>query len=339
MAEQTKIQWTDHTFNPWRGCAKVAAGCANCYAEATSKRNPGTLGIWGPHGTRVVASESMWRQPAKWNDAAECDCFAAGHVGERHLPSCPQFDRPRVFCASLADVFEDWDGPMVSSGKQPAYLGKDFRASGGENERLVMADVRRRLGRLIKTCLNIDWLVLTKRPENAPAMLAAMGITEMQPNLWLGTSIACRKDLANLDALRKSRDLAPVLFVSIEPLIEDLGPLDLSGIDWVIVGGESGPHARPCNVAWIRSVIEQCQAAGVACFVKQLGANPQHTSDCDWEEFCRPWPDGVYFDCPEDGEDSPLRIILRDPKGGDPAEWPEDLRVRQFPQASSLKPS
>jgi protein gp37 len=107
MAENTKIQWATHTFNPWRGCAKIAPGCANCYADAQSKRNPGTLGVWGPNGTRVVASEAMWREPLKWNKAAACletfDCNAGDHSD-----CCPQKVRDRVFCASLADVFEDW---------------------------------------------------------------------------------------------------------------------------------------------------------------------------------------------------------------------------------------
>lgn len=96
MAENTKIQWADHTFNPWRGCTKIAPGCANCYADAQSKRNPGTLGVWGPNGTRVVASEAMWREPLKWNKAAACletfDCNAGDHSD-----CCPQKVRDREF--------------------------------------------------------------------------------------------------------------------------------------------------------------------------------------------------------------------------------------------------
>src|SRR4051794_38669367 len=90
MATETKIQWTHHTFNPWRGCQKVSPGCAHCYAEQLSLRNPKVLGEWGPDGKRVIASESYWRLPLKWNR----DAHKAG-------------ERRRVFCASLADVFED----------------------------------------------------------------------------------------------------------------------------------------------------------------------------------------------------------------------------------------
>jgi hypothetical protein len=95
MAEKTKIEWTHCTFNPWRGCSKVHAGCAHCYAEREAKRFPANRGIWGPNGTRVKASAAMWAEPAKWNAQAQ----AAG-------------ERRRVFCASLADVFEDWDGAI-----------------------------------------------------------------------------------------------------------------------------------------------------------------------------------------------------------------------------------
>lgn len=90
MGVNTKIEWTTHTFNPWRGCTRISEGCRFCYAETLSRRNPAVLGVWGDEGTRVVASESMWRQPIKWDREAA----AAG-------------ERRRVFCASLADAFED----------------------------------------------------------------------------------------------------------------------------------------------------------------------------------------------------------------------------------------
>jgi protein gp37 len=122
MGANSKIQWTNHTFNPWRGCSKVSAGCQHCYAEAMSRRNPAVLGEWGPKGTRVVAAEAMWRQPLKWDRDAQ----AAGV-------------RARVFCASLADVFED---------------------------RADLETPRHELLRLIDSTRSLDWLLLTKRPEN-----------------------------------------------------------------------------------------------------------------------------------------------------------------------------
>ena len=97
MGDVTKIQWCHHTFNPWRGCSKVHTGCLNCYAEKEATRFPANRGIWGPHGTRVRAADSMWSKPIAWNKAAEA-------CGERR----------RVFCASLADVFETFDGGVLN---------------------------------------------------------------------------------------------------------------------------------------------------------------------------------------------------------------------------------
>ncbi len=125
MGVETKIQWTDHTFNPWRGCTKVAPGCANCYAEREAKRFPDNRGIWGPNGTRVRASDAMWKEPLKWNAAclvAQCD--DCGNIYPKAPKTCKcgctmfksyakTQGRPRVFCASLADVFEDWQGPVL----------------------------------------------------------------------------------------------------------------------------------------------------------------------------------------------------------------------------------
>lgn len=248
MAENSKIEWTHHTFNPWRGCTKVSAGCKHCYAETLSGRNPGTLGIWGKHGTRVIASESYWRQPLKWNRDAE-------RAGERR----------RVFCASLADVFE---GPE----SMPA-----------EAWPLVQA-ARARLFELIKATPWLDWLLLTKRPKFIAVMLPA-DWDQGYPNVWLGTSVenqaAADKRIPELLAVP-----AAVRFLSCEPL---LGPVDLSawlweeagpewagrnpapGIDWVIAGGESGGGARPMHPNWARGLRDQCVEAGVAFLFKQWG--------------------------------------------------------------------
>lgn len=294
MATMTKIQWCDHTWNPWRGCTKVSAGCANCYAEAGSKRNPKVLGEWGPKGRRAIAAESYWKLPLAWDRAAQ----AAG-------------ERRRVFCASLADVFEH--NPQVT-------------------------EARARMFRVIDSTPNLDWLLLTKRPENivpfwhTRSWVDGDGRTlgESKPtrqtlrrdNVWLGTSV---EDQAAADTriaeLVRARDLAAVLFLSLEPLIGPVDLLRVSGrepgrfwggclldsIDWAIIGGESGADARACDVDWIRSLVDQCGEGGVAPFVKQLGANVV-----------------------EGG--MPLFPPFKDHKGGDIDEWPEDLKVRAFPR-------
>ncbi len=372
MAENTKIQWATHTFNPWRGCAKIAEGCANCYADAQSKRNPGTLGVWGPDGTRVLASESMWRSPVKWDLEAgrQRDNWPYGGGKDKG-----DYVRPRVFCASLADVFEDWPGIMRGSkGGYLHHADKWQRRDGSlyveisdiaiGKSRVTLDDARARLFALIDATPNLDWLLLTKRPENVRNMWLDerhYRPTGHRPNVWLGTSIACQEDAdRNIPELLTCRDLAAKLFVSAEPLV---GPVDLSrvdlrsdlpvasnweakdvvrrtfesygptherrsdrtghGVDWVIVGGESGPHARPCNVDWVRSIVRQCKDAEVACFVKQLGAA---CLDNDGDSRCE-WPGLTQFVRVSEG----CKVKLIDHKGGDPSEWPEDLRVRTVP--------
>ena len=353
MGANTKIQWAHHTFNPWRGCTKVAAGCANCYAESQAKRNPGTLGVWGPDGSRVVAAEAMWRQPVKWNRDVETTV------------EIWKDDRPRVFCGSLCDVFEDWQGQCrmsdggwcVKHREWGKFTGFGSCALAKGNDAVYLNDVRARLFAAIDATPNLDWLLLTKRPENIRRMIPIKhgrhdaikdGRANVEAwrreNVWLGTSIACQEDAdRNVPELLKCRDLAAKLFLSIEPLV---GPVDISrwlgpqsegqwmnvvecghrsseyGINWVIVGGESGTNARPCDVAWIRSIVKQCRAAGVPVFVKQLGAVPE--CRCDeggWQRAA----DGTCND------NSCRRVKLLDPKGGDPAEWTEDLRVREVP--------
>jgi len=256
MAENSKIQWTDMTFNPWRGCTKISAGCANCYAETMSGRNPGVLGVWGPNGTRVVAAEAQWKEPLKWEKRAQTAFIAARMAGE------PAPERPRVFCASLADVFEDWPYTMVDS--QGRTLNTDWTPQLHGDAALMMRHVRERLFRLIDATPNLDWLILTKRPENLKGMLPTIWQTDRMPNnLWLGTSVE-NQEQAEKRIPELLKVPAAVRFLSCEPL---LGPVDLEkwlyrykskvsglryktpgaagdhdvlpGIDWVIVGGES----------------------------------------------------------------------------------------------------
>ncbi len=300
--KNSNIEWTHHTFNPWRGCTKVSPGCQNCYAEALSKRNPATLGVWGDSGTRVLASEAYWKEPLKWDREAK----AAG-------------ERRRVFCASLADVFED---------------------------RPEMRLWRERLWALIRRCPDLDWLLLTKRPEGFKTMLPwskAGSAVEHEgvvwPHVWLGVSVEDQQR-ADERIPHLLSTPAAVRFLSCEPL---LGPVDLKfkgpwdppgycraeRINWVIVGGESGPQARPCGVEWMRGVLRQCQAARVACFVKQLGSRPLVTSNDDLGQFRNVVGRKNNYGPVEKGEEPVVR--LKDRKGGDIEEFPVDLRVREFP--------
>jgi len=218
-----------------------------------SKRNPGTLGEWGPRGTRVVAAESYWKLPLRWDKAA-------AEAGERR----------RVFCASLADVFE---GPETML----------------QSEWVKVEAARLRLFDLIVDTPNLDWLLLTKRPQNILKMIKGFFPWEahggIPPNVWIGTSVEDQQT-ADERIPHLLKVPARVRFLSCEPL---LGPVDLGiaadplygvlssltetgpGIHWIIVGGESGANARPMHPDWARSLRDQAQAAGVPFFFKQHG--------------------------------------------------------------------
>jgi len=230
MAEQTKIQWCDHTFNPWIGCAKVSEGCQHCYAENMMADRYHRV-VWGEDGTRKRTK--TWADPRKWDRQAEVD-------GWKH----------KVFCASLADIFED---------------------------RGELIPWRDDLFELIDDCPNLHWLLLTKRPEKIVSMWPADG--RERENVWLGTSISNQRNTEAIDKLLSARFLAPVIFLSVEPQI---GPINLRPwlfpeplINWVIVGGESKQgksDARRFDMDWADELVEQCRDANVPVFVKQMGS-------------------------------------------------------------------
>jgi protein gp37 len=237
MAENSKIEWCDHTFNPWFGCTKVSPACKHCYAESLTKRTG--LVVWGPQAERRVSSEANWKLPLKW----ERDARDNG-------------GNPKVFCASLADVFED---------------------------RSEIVEARKRLWDLIDRTQCLRWLLLTKRPENISGMLPEYWGNGWA-NVWLGTTV---EDQQRVDERipHLLRTPAAKRFLSVEPMlgaVDLLVPLSIGcgesgctqcrGIDWVICGGESGRNARPMHPDWARSLLDQCKAAGVAFFMKQLSS-------------------------------------------------------------------
>lgn len=335
MVENTKIQWASHTFNPWIGCSKVHTGCTNCYAEALAGR---LSVVWGPNGTRRRTADSTWRQVEKWNrQAAPGICTCPGGIARpytSHNWPCPAVvDRPRVF-PSLCDIFEDWQGPIVGSNGDRLYVCTEGQYEGNVGDfpsgrPATMADIRRDFFALVDRCQNLDFLLLTKRPENVRRMWPIDRLHDVSDpmielrNVWLLYSASDQASLeSGLPHLLACRDLVPVLGLSLEPLV---GPVDLSSwlgakatIGWVVVGGESGPRARPCNVEWIRLVVEQCKAAAVPLFVKQLGSHVFTTGEVWLAD-----------------QKSDRRAFLVDRKGGNPDEWLWDLRVRSFPEASA----
>lgn len=261
MTANSKIEWTDHTFNPWVGCQKVSQACTSCYAESWARRT-GQAGLW--RGERRRTSVANWREPLKWDRAAaeeEKDTGVASTV--------------RVFCASLADVFED----------HPA-IDPQWRVD---------------LWELIARTPFLTWLLLTKRPENVRAMVPPHWLTDWPARVWLGTTVEDQAR-ANERIPHLLQIPAPVRFLSMEPL---LGPVMLdphwlpssippglysrrmaaerggwvgNGIGWVIAGGESGPKARHTHPGWLRGLRDQCNAVRVPFFFKQWG---------EWREAVR----------------------------------------------------
>jgi len=282
VASSTKIEWCDATFNPWTGCTKVSPGCANCYAESHfSTKMRGVK--WGPQGDRVVASESKWAEPIKWDKLAKtghCLGCAGRCIDDKGEPceACSGTGelgrfRARVFCASMADVFEDWQGSMLNAKHEKLYLSRTGGwIDGGPSQfssKFTMQHARNRLFATIDSTYYLDYLLLTKRIENVGRMIPDHWSVALPKNVWIGTSVENRDTLYRIDRLREIK--ARVRFLSVEPLLADLGAIDLTGIHWVIVGGESGPNARPMNSDWVRSLRDQCVAAGVPFFFKQWG--------------------------------------------------------------------
>lgn len=233
MGVDTRIEWAHDTLNLWWGCTKVSEGCQNCYAERLSDKRFGG-NAWGPSGVR--------RPIASWPATLREIARKAAMAGERR----------RVFVNSMSDTFE---GPETCG-------GADSR-----NWRVIQSG-RKNLYEVMWENPMLDFLVLTKRPRNALFAWADWG-DAWPSNCWLGTSV---EDQATADArlpwLLKAR--AAIRFVSCEPL---LGPVDLTpyhhGIDWIIVGGESGPNARPMNAEWVRAIRDH--RGDAKFFFKQWG--------------------------------------------------------------------
>ena len=308
MAAETKIGWCQNsdgtagaTFNPWCGCSRVSSGCDHCYAETWAKR--AGEDVWGPGKPRRRTTESNWRQPLKWDAAA-----------------AKKGIRQRIFCASLADVFDN-EAP------QPW---------------------RNDLWTLIRATPNCDWIIVTKRIGNAVSMLPA-DWGDGYPNVWLCATVVNQLE-ADRDIPKLLAVPAAVRGVSMEPLLGavDLVHLrqynlrrepwidalrgwvsrgglpasrsecgigvsaskELPALDWIKIGGESGGgNARPMDIAWVRDLLRQTRAAGVVTYVKQLGQNPVLNG----------------------------AAYLVAGKGADPVEWPDDLRVQEVPFTGTLR--
>jgi protein gp37 len=286
---KTSIQWTDTTWNPVRGCSRVSEGCRNCYAETMAAR----------FSDKGMAYEGLaTRHPARWTGKVR--------LIEEHLEDPLKWRAPRrVFVNSMSDLFHE---SLTITHQTDIFE--------------VMAK-----------CPQHTFQILTKRADQLYRMKQiGVGVAYRLgkesvpnfwplPNVWLGVSAEDQKTFAERwDYLRHVP--AAVRFISMEPL---LGSIDMQSELWEDL--ESGPNARPCDISNIRSIVEQCKAASVPCFVKQLGSVPV------WNGC------GLVANNPkcltsQSMDDSRLiQLHPSDRKGGDPSEWPEDLRIREFPRS------
>ena len=338
MSTASNIEWTDATWNPVTGCTRVSAGCDHCYAVTMTHRLEGMgqakyagLTVLNPRGERhfngvVRCHEDALEVPLKWKT-------------------------PRlVFVNSMSDLFHEKvpfefiDRVFAVMALCPRHTFQVLtKRPGRMAEYLAALDVNR-IWRCVGKLIGED--AFTKRdavlPHGSAEESAWWDEGGPLPNVWLGTSV---EDQAAADERipHLLKCPAAVRFLSCEPL---LGAVNLSaffggpyvglpgdkvhenynfGIHWVIVGGESGKGARPCNVAWELSIVGQCRAAGVPVFVKQVGARPIGVCPCKADDG------DPHQGCPACGGDGAISLHLHDPKGSNWNEWPEDLRVREFP--------
>lgn len=342
MSDDSKIEWTDATWQVTRGCSQVSAGCTNCYAQAFAHRglHESTRGL-----TRATESGPRWTGEIR--------------LAPENLDQPLKWKHPRrIFVNSMSDLFHE-DVP-------DEYIAAVFgvMASCPQHTFQVLTKRAERMTRWFESAAHraLDWCACAAddalesylpRSDRALAFAPGRGSkTWPLPNVWMGVSVE-NQEQADKRIPHLLRTPSAVRFLSCEPLLErvDLNCIDATragwravngfpepteisafgkrqadgaklqdGVDWVIVGGESGPGARPLDLGWARSIVGQCRAAGVACFVKQLGANAV--------------PGRIPF--PSAGADAyTLEALgLRNKKGGEMSECPADLRVREFPRGA-----
>lgn len=348
MGETTKIEWCDHSASPWYGCSEAHLGCDRCYARELSKRNPAVLGVWGDNGTRVK-SKSFIKNLRAWNKAAE----KAGKT-ETVFPSlCDPFeDRPELVA---------WRNEMFAVADECPWI------------HLLLLTKRPGNIRRMWAAKNDKRPIFPGMPGPLGEPQQCIVTGAHRPNVHLYYSASDQPSLeSGIGDLLACRDLTPTLGLSLEPLVGEIdlrkawkvvcamqgyptgdilgvnecpncsdgwcpscdghkcrqcgGTCSIPGIDHVIIGGESGHGARTCYIDHVRSLVRQCQDAGTAVFLKQFGSNcidNDPISRCSWPELTRFHATGTT-----------CRVMLRDPKGGDESEWPEDLQgIRQFPKS------
>lgn len=302
MGEHSKIEWTDATWNPLvafdkttgkRGwfCTHASEGCRNCYAEKINVRLGNGLAYIAQNLPKIEWRLVNLDEPLRWRKPRRIFVNSMTDLFHEDVPD-ELIDQ--VFAVMALCPQHVFQVLTKRAARMRAYFSEELeRAVAIKTEASKVSGYER-------LCEAADFMPWPYR------------------NIHLGVSCEDQQT-ADERILLLRQTPAAIHFLSLEPLLEDLGELNLDGVDWVIVGGESGPHARPMDLAWARSVVKQCADAGTACFVKQLGSKPHSVADhISHRGDTLPRPDGFCR-------------FLNDRKGGDLEEWPSDLRVRQFP--------
>lgn len=326
---RTPIEWTEQTWNPVRGCSPVSPGCKNCYAERVGGRfcKPGAPfdgfvqigknGNPGPHWTgKVELMPHMLdvpfhvKKPTTWFVNSMSDLFHEGLPDEAIdqvfavMALCPQHTFQVL--TKRAERMRGYFAPGKFTDARCAHAAKSLHTG------------------VIPYALPSEAIFDGRRVAKGESwQINAWPL----PNVWLGVSVEDRERLNRIDHLRQTP--AAVRFVSFEPLLEDLGEIDLRGIDLAIWGGESGTGARECHADWIRNGMRQAKRDGCKNFVKQLGANA-------WIDRDR-WHNDVRIKGNDKKAGPHVQLLLNDTKGGEPYEWPEELRVRETPRGTAAK--
>lgn len=316
MSDKSKIEWTDATWNPVRGCTKVSAGCKNCYAETFAERWRGVPGHAYEQGFDLRAVPEKLTEPLKWREPRRVFVNSMSDLFHEKLPD--EFIA-RVFAVMALCPQHTFQVLTKRADRMRAFMNRECSIIGMKTDERVW-----------KWAASLDPKRFTNlyRPR-----LNGIGQWPL-PNVWMGVSVE-NQELADKRIPLLLETPAAVRFLSCEPL---LGGIDLSivprpdhfnyqprgwdnwwprHIHWVIVGGESGRNARPCYLGSVKKLVDQCQAARVPVFVKQLGSIPMHRVH---EPLGTDPRSGV----------EPYRV--KHPKGGDPTEWPPALRVQEFPE-------
>jgi protein gp37 len=332
---ETSIQWTDAVWNPVRGCSIVSPGCTNCYAMKQAHRFSGPdapyegltkLSRGGPVWTgKVRLVPELLDTPLRWKKPRRVFVNSMSDLFHEYVPDA---FIDRVFAAIALSPQHTFQILTKRPERMLRYMTEDNFGRWGFIDGRARQMYSERTGKQFPTGkvllgpLPHVWLGVSvedqeRADERIPLLLqtpAAVRFVSYEPALWLVDFTKVRRGRHDIDALRgQSRD--------------GYGVQQEARLDWIIVGGESGPGARPFDVRWARDIVRQCKAAGVAAFVKQLGSHVAWDGHQNAEEH---WPD---FEVPrhEDTGRGYWRVYLRDRKGGDPSEWPEDLRVRDYP--------